>query len=220
MPVDKFGRNPRTTATGSHTITRIVETVNKEEDLLLNIGTDNNRTLGCEDLTPDKTFTLSLGDDENKIMHTKGRGVRLITSDNLEISSPGNNALFRTGELSGFAIKNLPDPINDRDAATMGYVRDMSSRQSSSPQTRNIEGSIPNAPHTNIVLMRFEQQHPTVINVYVECVNGEWLDATCANFIEHFRNFKLYIENDILFCRFNSAGARIGTSRKYKIICY
>ena len=73
MPVNKFGRNPRTNiATAAHTTIRIVETLNKDEDLLLNVGTDSNRTLGCVDLTDGKTFTLSLGDEHNKIIHSKG----------------------------------------------------------------------------------------------------------------------------------------------------
>ena len=218
MPVNKFGRNPRTNiAAAAHTTIRIVETLNKDENLLLNVGTDANRTLGCEDLTEGKTFTLSLGDEQNKIIHTKGRGVQLITSDILEISSSNNNSIFKTGELDGFAIKNLPDPTNDSDAATMGYVKQMSHQPTL--QHRIVEGFIPNAPFTNIVLMQVDQQHPVVMNIYVECVNEEWMDVTCAGFIEYFKNFKLFIDTDRLICRFTSTGSTFNTSRKYKIIC-
>jgi len=216
MPVNKFGRSQRTTtaatATGAHTTFRIVESLNKEEDLLLNIGSDNNRTLGCADLTQDKTFTLSLGDDQNKIIHTKGGGVQILTSGGLEISSSSNIALFKTGELDGFIIKNLPEPIFDSDAATMGYVKQMCT--SAAPQHRTVEGLIPNAPYTKVILMRFDQQ-PTIINVYAE-LNGQWLDVTCGNFVEYFRNFKLFVEDNILFCHFTSTTTT--GSKKYKII--
>ena len=218
MPVNKFGRNPRTNiATAAHTTIRIVETLNKDEDLLLNVGTDSNRILGCVDLTDGKTFTLSLGDEHNKIIHSKGRGVQLITSDNLEISSSNNNSIFKTGELDGFAIKNLPDPTNDSDAATMGYVKQMSRQMTF--QHRIVEGFIPNAPYTDIVLMQIDQQHPVVMNIYVECVNEEWMDVTCAGFIEYFKNFKLFMNTDRLICRFTSTGSTFSTSRKYKIFC-
>jgi hypothetical protein len=221
MPVNKFGRNPRTNnAAAAHTTIRIVETLNKDEDFILNVGTDTNRTLGCEDLTDGKTFTLSLGDEQNKIIHTKGRCIQLITSDNLEISSSNNNSLFKIGELDGFAIKNLPDPTNDSDAATMGYVKLMTSEQTTL-EHRIVEGFIPNAPYTNIILMQVDQQHPTTMNIYVECVNEEWMDVTCAGFVEYFKNFKLFIdtENNNLICNFTSTGSAVGTSRKYKIIC-
>jgi hypothetical protein len=220
MPVNKFGRNPRTNiAAAAHTTIRIVETLNKDEDLLLNVGTDTDRTLGCVDLTDGKTFTLSLGDEQNKIIHTKGRGVQLITSDNLEISSSNNNSLFKTGELDGFTIKNLPDPTNDSDAATMGYVKQMTRQPTL--EHRIVDGFIPNAPYTDIVLMQVDQQHPAIMNIYVECVNEEWMDVTCAGFIEYFKNFKLFIdtENNNLICNFTSTGSAVGTSRKYKIIC-
>jgi hypothetical protein len=217
MPVNKFGRSQRITATsttpGAHTTIRIVESLNKGEDFLLNIGSDNNRTLGCADLTQDKTFTLSLGDEQNKIVHTKGGDVQIMTSGGLEISSASNIAVFKTGELDGFTIKNLPEPIFDSDAATMGYVKQMCS--TAAPRHRTVEGVIPNAPYTNIILMRYDQQ-PMLINIYTECVIGQWVDVTCGNFIEYFRNFKLFVEDNILYCHFTST--TMTSSKKYKII--
>jgi hypothetical protein len=218
MPVNKFGRRQRATAATAeaHRPTRIVESLNKREDFLLNIGSDNNRTLGCADLTQDKTFTLSLGDEQNKIVHTKGGDVKIMTSGGLEISSASNIALFKTGELDGFTIKNLPEPIFDSDAATMGYVKQMCSNTSTTaPQQRTVEGLIPNAPYTNIILMRYDQQ-PTLMNVYAECVTGQWVDVTCGNFTEYFRNFKLFVEDNILYCHFTST--TMTSSKKYKII--
>jgi hypothetical protein len=213
MPVNKFGRSQRTptSTTSSGTHTRIVESLNKAEDFLLSIGSDNNRTLGCANLTQDKTFTLSLGDDQNKIVHTKGGDVQIMTSGGLEISSASNIALFKTGELDGFTVKNLPEPIFDSDAATMSYVKQMCS--TAAPQPRTVEGVIPNAPYTNIILMRYDQQ-PKLLNVYAECVNGQWVDVTCGN--EYFKNFKLFVEDNILYCHFTSTA--MTSSKKYKII--
>ena len=227
MPVNKFGRNPRTNiAAQAHTSIRIVETLNKEEDFLLNVGTDDNRSLGCVDLTQNKTFTLNLGDTENKIVHTKGQGVNLTVSDNLEISSSTNAATFKIGELNGYKVTNLPNPVNSNDAATMEYVRQMFATSTTpsavattpvavatAPQCRIKEGYIPNAPYTNIVLMRFDQQ-TILVNVYVQCNDGQWIDATCSNFADIYRHFKLYIKSNCLFCHFTSTSA----ARRYKII--
>jgi hypothetical protein len=220
MPVNKFGRNPRTNIASSaaHTTVRIVETLNKDEDFLLSIGTDDNRTLGCVDLTENKTFTLNLGDTDNKIVHTKGRGINLTVSENLEISSSSNAATFKIGELNGYKITNLPNPVNSNDAATMEYVRQMYAASSipaavATPQCRIKEGYIPNAPYTHIVLMRFDQQ-TLLINVYVECNDEQWIDATCSNFAEINKNFRLYLKNNCLFCYFTSTSA----ARRYKII--
>jgi hypothetical protein len=220
MPVNKFGRSQRITASATtpeaHTTIRIVESLNKGEDFLLNVGSDNNRTLGCADLIQDKTFTLSLGDEQNKIVHTKGGNVQIMTSGGLEISSASNIALFKTGELDGFTVKNLPEPIFDGDAATMGYVKQMCSTTSTAaPQHRTVEGVIPNAPYTNIILMRYDQP-PKLLNVYAECVNGQWVDVTCGNFNEYFKNYKLFVEDNILYCHFTSTA--MTSSKKYKII--
>ena len=182
----------------------------------LSIGTDDNRTLGCVDLTHNKTFTLNLGDTVNKIVHTKGQGINLTVSDNLEISSTTNAATFKIGELNGYKITNLPSPVNGNDAATMEYVRQMCADSTipavlATPQIK--EGYIPIAPYTNIVLMRFDQQ-AQLINVYVECNEEQWIDATCSNFAEIYKNFKLYTKSSCLFCHFTSTSA----ARRYKII--
>ena len=137
-------------------------------------------------------------------------------SDNFEISSTTNAAVFKIGELNGYKITNLPSPVNSNDAATMEYVRQMYADSTipaavATPQIK--EGYIPNAPYTNIVLMRFDQ-HAQLINVYVECNEEQRIDATCSNFAEIYKNFKLYMKSSCLFCHFTSTSA----ARRYKII--
>lgn len=212
MPVDKFGRSRRITPLAHHT-----QPINKSEDLLLNIGTDNNRSLGCTDLTDNKSFTLNLGDNDNKIMHTKGREVKILTSDGLEISKANYNGSFKfnvehRNELDGFSVRNLPNPTNDSDAATMGYVKQMAGIQHTV-----VEGTIPNAPYTHIVMMKFQQQPPPLINVYIEVDTNEWLDVTCARFADIYKNFSLYIKENSLFCYF-SAAPGLWFTRRFKII--
>jgi len=165
---------------------------------------------------------LNLRDEDNKIVHNKSRGVKIHTSDGLEISKPGYNASFKfnvglRNELDGFSIKNLPTPVNDGDAATKGYVNQVAENR----QTF-VEGTFPNAPYTNIVLTRFPlrrsaQQKPTIVNVYVELDQDEWYDVTCDHFANTWRNFSLFIKDNCLFCHFTS-GMGLWWAKRFRII--
>lgn len=206
MPVDKFGRR-RTSVVHVHQV--ITDTLNKDDDFLLNVASDNNRSMGCVDLTSNKSFTLNMGDRNNKIVHTKDRNMTISASNGLEVLDEENEPLFKF-DVNGQnemhkqlncqqnAITNLPDPVYSTDAVNkryfVGYVR-------SHRAIRKVQSTIPDAPYTNIVLHRYNPRRlPSMISMYVEREEGVWIDVTCGHFAGNWKSFNLFIkDNSFMF---------------------
>jgi hypothetical protein len=229
MPVDKFGRSHRggPQAIQTHITHVTTQPVNKEEDFLLNIGSDNVRSMGCIDLTENKMFSFNLGDQQNSLRYTKDREIILQTTGPVNLQEPdgrtifqfnnalGQNEMHRDLKCNNRYITNLHDPVEMHDAATKNYVQSYIKQHR---EFKTITSVIPNAPFTDIVLMHFPagRRKYVILNVYVERNPEEWFDVTCAMFGEQWKNFQLFIKNDSLICYFTSVATSVW-SRKYQI---
>jgi len=154
MPVDKFGRSGNTiTSTcldarvsintvnnhflrrnGQNTVLGPIDMTGNDlknvGDLLLPVGSDAVRELGCVDLTEGKGFSLLLGNHENRLCFAAvdsskpQQPVTLHTSHGFTVKANGENViqLGREEITIHKRIRNLPEPEQDDEAATKGYV--------------------------------------------------------------------------------------------------
>jgi len=65
-------------------------------DLLLNVGTDTLRTLGCNDLNESEQFTLLLGDLNNQIRHNFGHSIKIAAVHGTKFTCPKGD-IWRMG---------------------------------------------------------------------------------------------------------------------------
>jgi len=215
MPVDKFGRSEKQKSTqqathNTHTI-RVTD-FNKAEDLLLNIAEDDSRVMGCDDLVDGKTFSIKLGDDDNLLTYEKDKGIVLRMKRAFTIEETNrrgrNKPVFKFGSenvlladlncKSQYAIKNLPNPVDDYDAATKKFVLDSLSKAYVK------YGKLPNEPMVNIVLLRSAEfrPHTITLSMYVERESGVWFDVNSSTFRNSFQDFDIFIQDTTLFCKF------------------
>jgi len=154
MPVDKFGRGGNTITTSCLGAGVSINTVNNHflridgkntvlgsidmagnglknvGDLLLPVGSDTVRELGCVDVTEGKGFSLSLGNRKNRLCFAAVEPakpqlpVTLETSRGFTVKANNENVVqFGREEISVHKrIRNLPEPEQDDEAATKGYV--------------------------------------------------------------------------------------------------
>ena len=99
-------------------------------DLLLPVGFDTVRELGCVDLTEGKGFSLLLGNRANRLCFAAvdpskpQQPVTLQTSHGFTVKANEENVvqLGREEITVHKRIRNLPQPEQDDEAATKGYV--------------------------------------------------------------------------------------------------
>jgi len=63
----------------------ITKSLHKNKDLMLEIDSDDNRSLGCVDLTSNKSFTLNVGNAGDKIKYTKHQKIAVYNTHGLAI---------------------------------------------------------------------------------------------------------------------------------------
>ena len=154
MPVDKFGRSGNTITPSCLGVGVSINTVNNDflrrdgkntvlgsidmagnalknvGDLLLPVGSDTVRELGCVDLTEGKGFSLSLGNRENRLRFAVVEPskpqlpITMETSHGFTVKANGENVIQLGREEIAVhkRIRNLPEPEQDDEAATKGYV--------------------------------------------------------------------------------------------------
>jgi len=99
-------------------------------DLFLSVGADVVRDLGCVDLTDRKGFSLPLGNHQNRpyftaVSPTKPQQpVTLETSHGFAVKANDENVLQLGREEIAVhkRIRYLPEPEQDNEAASKGYV--------------------------------------------------------------------------------------------------
>ena len=106
------------------------------DDIKLNIGIDLVRSLGCNDLTVCKKFTLLLGSDTNMLTYSipnselpvpikiKSDAGFTILIDELPICSFGRDDIFfsRPIDMDQHSITNVKSPVDRLDAVNNAYA--------------------------------------------------------------------------------------------------
>ena len=104
-------------------------------NLMLTIGRDHLRTLGCNDLNENATFTIFLGTDQHELKCRPGHPITFETVNGLSVKLEGHD-LIKIGTSSSdrriqihsdimmnkHFIANLPNPNSPLDAANKAYV--------------------------------------------------------------------------------------------------
>ena len=156
MPVDKFGRTGNTSASvgasvgagvsintvnnhflrrdGKNTVLGSIDMAGNDlknvGDLLLPVGSDTVRELGCIDLTEGKGFSLPLGNRQNMLCFNivdppkPQQPVTLQTSHVFTVKANGENVIQLGGEeiVVHKRMRSLSEPEQDDEATTKGYV--------------------------------------------------------------------------------------------------
>ena len=110
-------------------------------NLFVNAGSDIARLLGCIDLTSGQGFTLALGNLQNKLHFaviappktqtpltletTHGFLVQAANQDVCQLGNAGAQPtilIHKNITMNSHSIKQLPNPLDDQDAATKIYV--------------------------------------------------------------------------------------------------
>jgi hypothetical protein len=127
-------------------------------NLMLSIGSDHLRELGCTDLNANSGFSLVLGSDRNKIKCRLSHPIAVETTNGLMIKFEGHD-IIRFGKSSSdkrthlyediymnqHFIGDLKDPRSPQDAATKSYV----DNAAVSAPKKNLVGYIPQLEHTS-----------------------------------------------------------------------
>jgi len=156
MPVDKFGRTGNTTASvgasvgagvsintinnhflrrdGKNTVLGTIDMagngLKNVGDLLLPVGSDTVRELGCVDLAEGKGFSLPLGNRQNMLSFNivepskPQQPVTLQTSHGFTVKANDENVIQLGREEIAVhkRIRSLPEPEQDDEAVSKGYV--------------------------------------------------------------------------------------------------
>jgi len=112
-------------------------------DLLLSIGSDTTRQLGCVDLASGPAwaqFSIPLGSSGNRVAAIDGQSVKFDTTHGLLVRNSGASIcqlgdpnqqqliMYQRIAMNGNQIKYLPTPADSGDAATKGYVDEKDAR--------------------------------------------------------------------------------------------
>ena len=131
-------------------------------DIKLNVGSDLVRSLGCNDLSAGKKFTLLLGTDTNMLTYSvpnSGLPVPIkikrsyvgfaILIDELPICVFGRDEILcsRPIDMDQHSIKNVKNPADRLDAVNKAYADRL--------KYKTVTGNIPNTVMTDHMLFTF-----------------------------------------------------------------
>ena len=165
-------------------------------NLLLTLGSDNLRSIGCSDLSGNKSFHIYLGDEGNQIKCRLDNPILMQTNNGVLFRQRGENVMkigksatdhrieiFKDMILNGNSIVNLKDPENALDAATKNYV---DNAVLSAPR-KNLVGYIPllenNTSVTGFVVSSSTAASTNTLayKAFNHILKGSWISASDKN---------------------------------------
>ena len=164
------------------------------DNIKLNVGSDLVRSLGCNDLSAGKKFTLLLGSDENMLSYfVLNSGLPLpvkiktdvsfaILINELPICVFGRDEIFcsRTLDMDQHSIINLKNPTDRLDAVNKAYADRIKYKTAS--------GNIPNRVLTDHILFTFATRKACtsgkikICEMWVERLADEWIATSSPMF--------------------------------------
>ena len=160
----------------------------------LSDGSDLVRSLGCNDLSAGKKFTLLLGTDTNMLTYSvpnSGLPVPIeiktdagfaILIDELRICVFGRDEILRSRpvDMDQHSIKNLKNPADRLDAVNKAYADRI--------KYKTVTGNIPNTVVTDHTLFTFPaakafaSEKIKICEIWVERLADEWIVTSSTMF--------------------------------------
>ena len=188
-------------------------------DIKLNVGSDLVRSLGCNDLTAGKKFTLLLGPDTNMLSYSLPDSELPVP---IKIKTDGGFAiLIKLLPICGFSqdvilcsqpidmdlhfIKNAKSPVNKLDAANKAYVDRI--------KYKTATGSIPNTVMTDQALFTFPAAKAFAsvkikkCEMWVELLADEWIATSSPMFATVCPGFHKFSRGPYLMTFFSGSPA-------------
>ena len=170
-------------------------------DIKLNVGSDLARSLGCNDLTACKKFTLLLGSDTYMLSYTipnsglpvpvkiKTDGSFAILINQLPICNFGQDEIScsQSIDIDLHFIKNVKSPVNKLDAVNKAYVERI--------KYKTATGNIPNTVMTDHTLFTFPAAKAfasgkiIICEMWVERLADEWTATSSPMFATVWSGF-------------------------------
>ena len=197
-------------------------------DIKLNVGSNLARSLGCNDLTKVKKFTLLLGTDTNMISYSflvsglpvpvkiKTDGGFYILINQLPIRDFSQDLIVCSQpiDMDDHLIKNVKNPVNKFDAVNKAYV----DRIKYKTTTR----IIPNIEMTDHTLFTFPAAKAfasgkiKICEMWVERLVDEWIATSSPMFATEWPGFHKFSRGPSLMISFTGSPAS-GWTRNFRI---
>ena len=192
----------------------------------LSVGSDLVRSLGCNDLSAGKKFSLLLGTDTNMLTYTipsSGLSVRikiktdvgfgiLINELPIRVFTRDEILCSRPINMDQLSIKNVKNPVERFDAVNKAYV------------DKSFTDIIPNTVLTDHTLVSFPDakgflSKKTIIGkMWVERLSGDMISTSSPMFATEWPGFHKFVRGPSLKTFFSGSPAS-GWTRNFRLDC-
>ena len=192
------------------------------DDIKLYVGSDLVRSLGCNDLTTGKKFTLPLGTERNMLtysMPNSGLPVPIkikagvcfgILINELPVYVFGQDEILcsRPIDMDQHSIKNVMSPVNKLDADNKAYADRIT--------YKTVTGNIPNTVMTDHTLFTFPavkafaSRKIKLCEMWVKRLAEEWISTSSPMFATEWPGFHKFSRGPSLMTFFTGSPPVVG----------
>ena len=187
------------------------------DDVKLNVGSDMERSLGCNDLTTGKTFTLLLVTNANMLSYSlpdsqlkvpikiKTDGGFVILIYQLPICDFGQDVILYSQpiDMDLHLIKNVKSPVTKLDAVNKTYV-DRIKYKTATCIIPNI-AVIDHTLFTFSAVKAFASGKIIICEMWVERLADEWIATSCPMFATAWPDFHKFSRGSSLMTFFSGS---------------
>ena len=186
-------------------------------DIKLNVGSDLVRSLGCNNLSAGKKFTLLLGTDSNMLTYSVPNSglpvpIKIKTDvilakliDELSICVFGQNEILcsRPIDMDQHSIENVRSPVNKLDAVNKAYADRI--------KYKTVTGNVPNSVMTEHTLFTFPAAKAFASGKIIICellferLADEWIATSIPMFATEWPGFRKFSRGPSLMTFFSSS---------------